>query len=185
MVKLSPEIPEVIELNRERRKQLAEIMLEYPTKIEDEEDQQEQTLGGGERMYTCLSCKRPFSSIRGKLNHLKSNPKCREVAQQETFINECKECNRTSRSPSQLKRASEIHLHTTHRGRNWRGKCQWGWYASTNRRRTRRKREKQRYLPSNRSRERRTNSRYAEKRRKSTKRREGKGEYTTTKETTD
>ena len=57
-------MPEIIELNKERRKQLAEIMLEYPTKAEDEEDQQEQT-HEEKRMYICLSCKRPFSAMRG------------------------------------------------------------------------------------------------------------------------
>jgi len=36
-------MPETIELNRERRKQLAEIMLEYPTKEDEEEDQLKQT----------------------------------------------------------------------------------------------------------------------------------------------
>merc|ERR1712112_463436 len=41
--------------------------------------------------------------MRGELNHLKYNPKCREVSQQETFISECKECKRTFSSPSQLK----------------------------------------------------------------------------------
>ena len=41
--------------------------------------------------------------MRGKLNHLNSNPKCREVDQQEVFINACAECNRTFSSPSQLK----------------------------------------------------------------------------------
>ena len=75
LVKQIPEMPEIIELNRERRKQLAGIILEYPTKIEDEEDQQEQTTEE-KRIYTCLSCEKPSSSIRGKLNHLNSNPKC-------------------------------------------------------------------------------------------------------------
>ena len=54
LIKQSPEIPEIIELNRERRKQLAEIMLEYPTKREDEEEQQGQTIEE-RRIYTCIS----------------------------------------------------------------------------------------------------------------------------------
>ena len=35
-------MPEEIELNRERRKQLAEFTLEYPTKIEEEENPTQQ-----------------------------------------------------------------------------------------------------------------------------------------------
>ena len=54
LIKQNPEIPEIIELNRERRKQLAEIMLEYPTKREDEEEQQGQTIEE-RRIYTCIS----------------------------------------------------------------------------------------------------------------------------------
>ena len=42
LIKQNPEMPGTIELNRERRKQLAEIMPEYPTKA-DEEDQRKQT----------------------------------------------------------------------------------------------------------------------------------------------
>ena len=38
LVEKNPEMPEEIELNRERRKQLAELMLEYPMKIEEEEE---------------------------------------------------------------------------------------------------------------------------------------------------
>ena len=113
LIKQIPEIPETIELNRERRKQLAEIMLEYPTKA-DEEDQPKQT-HEEKRIYTCLFCRRTFSTIRGKLNHLKHNPKCREVPQQETFISECEECNRTFSSPGQLGERQKF-IFTQHMG---------------------------------------------------------------------
>ena len=42
LVEKNPEMPEEIELNRERRKQLAELMLEYPMKIEEEENRTQQ-----------------------------------------------------------------------------------------------------------------------------------------------
>ena len=37
--KKHPEMPEETELNNERRKQLAELMLEYPTRIDAEEQE--------------------------------------------------------------------------------------------------------------------------------------------------
>ena len=54
LVEKHPEIPEEIELNNERRKQLAELMLEYPTRNDEEEQEnppREQT--EEKRCYTC------------------------------------------------------------------------------------------------------------------------------------
>ena len=94
-------MPEEIELNKERRKQLAELMLEYPTKTEEEENLiQNPTM---KRHYACLNCRNPFSAIRGKLNHRRYNPKCKEVPRHEEFTNECKDCNRIFCIPSLLK----------------------------------------------------------------------------------
>ena len=39
LVEKHPEMPEEIELNNERRRQLAELMLEYPTRIDEEEQE--------------------------------------------------------------------------------------------------------------------------------------------------
>ena len=74
LVQKYPEMPYELKLNDNRRKQLAELMLEYPTKNDEEEQEnppREQT--EEKRHYTCQNCKKEYSTIRGKLNHLEAN----------------------------------------------------------------------------------------------------------------
>ena len=93
-----------MELNRDDRKKLVEIMLEYPPGRRSQEqtgretDQQDQ-----KRKYTCLNCKRTFSAPTGKRNHVKRNHACRQVHQKETFGGRCQDRNRTFRAPSELR----------------------------------------------------------------------------------
>ena len=104
LVKNNPEMPEQLELDDNQRKQLAGLMLEYPTKEEQqdqENNQEEQT--GAKRIFTCLRCEEMFNTVGGKLNHLKNNEKCREVPQRENFGNKCRECERLFTSPCRLK----------------------------------------------------------------------------------
>ena len=55
LVRENPEMPAKLELGDLQRKQLAELMLEYPTKEEQpENNQDEQTRE--KRIYTCLNC---------------------------------------------------------------------------------------------------------------------------------
>ena len=76
LVEKRPEIPEELELNKERRKQLAELMLEYPTQTDEmEKESLTQENAGEKRYYACQNCGKPYSAIRGKLNHLENNPK--------------------------------------------------------------------------------------------------------------
>ena len=94
LVEKNPEMPEELALNKDRRKQLAELMLEYPTRADDEENptrEQEKE----KRYYTCQNCRRAFGTIRGKLNHREHNPKCKEGPQKEEFVSKCQECSRT------------------------------------------------------------------------------------------
>ena len=52
-------MPEEMELNRESREKLAELMLEYPTKTRElEEEEAEET--EQRRNYTCVNCKKSF-----------------------------------------------------------------------------------------------------------------------------
>ena len=104
LIKENPEMPKILELDDLQRKQLAELMLEYPTKeeqLEGKNNQGEQT--GEKRIFTCLNCKRTYDTIGGKLNHLRYNEKCRKAPQRETFENKCQECGRQFTSPCRLK----------------------------------------------------------------------------------
>ena len=57
LVKDSPEMPRKLELDDNKRKQLAELMLEYPTKEEqgEQENNPEEQIEG-KRLFTCLHC---------------------------------------------------------------------------------------------------------------------------------
>ena len=55
LVAIRPEIPEEMELNRESRKQIEDLMLEYPTKTRELEEEAEETEQS--RNYTCLNYK--------------------------------------------------------------------------------------------------------------------------------
>ena len=104
LVRENPVMPGKLELDDLQRKQLAELMLEYPTKEEQpelENNQDEQIRE--KRIYTCLNCEKKYDTIGGKLNHLRYNIKCREVPQREKFENKCQECGRQFKSPSCLK----------------------------------------------------------------------------------
>ena len=46
LVKDSPEMPRKLELDDNKRKQLAELMLEYPTKEEDEQENNPERIEG-------------------------------------------------------------------------------------------------------------------------------------------
>ena len=97
-------MPKKLELDDLQRKQLAELMLEYPTKeeqLELENNQDEQI--GEKRIFTCLHCEEKYNTIGGKLNHLRYNEKCREAPQRENFENKCQECGRQFASPCRLK----------------------------------------------------------------------------------
>ena len=124
LVEKSPEMPEEIELNKDRRNQLAELMLEYPTKADEKENlTREQT--DEKSYYTCQNCKKAFGAIRGKLNHLGHNPKCGKVPQKEEFVTKCQDCSRTFSNPSGLKKhrkyictqqeAEEMHVEPTYK----------------------------------------------------------------------
>ena len=79
-------------------------MLEYPTKIDEDEQEdppREQT--EEKQRYTCQNCRKIYSAIRGKLNHLDANQECRKVPQKETFVNECQECGRIFHNPYGLR----------------------------------------------------------------------------------
>ena len=94
------EMPEEMELNRESRKQLAELMLEYPTRIDKQEEAEETEQ---RRQYTCINCKMPFKTPMGKPNHLRNKPECRQVPQKGTFPNQCPDCNRTFKGENMLR----------------------------------------------------------------------------------
>ena len=84
LVAIHPEMPGEIELNRESRKQLSELMLEYPTKTRDlEEEEAEET--EQRRNYTCINCKKSFRTAIGGTNHLRDTPECRKVHQKENL----------------------------------------------------------------------------------------------------
>ena len=57
MVATHQEMPEEMQLNRESRKQLAELMMEYLTRIEKQEEAEETEK---RRKYTCINYKMPF-----------------------------------------------------------------------------------------------------------------------------
>ena len=57
------EMPEEVEINRESRKKLAELMLEYPTEIDRQEEADE---AERRRKYTCVNCKMPFKTPKGE-----------------------------------------------------------------------------------------------------------------------
>ena len=78
-------MPAELEQNRENGKKLEELMLEYPTKTEEkEEDPKEQEQ---RRHYTCIQCKKPYGAPIGKTNRHKYSPECRQVHQTEYFTN--------------------------------------------------------------------------------------------------
>ena len=85
LVKDNPEMPQKLEPDDNKRKQLAELMLEYPAK--EEQDDQEQI--EEKRLFTCLLCRGKYNDISGKLNHLVSSERCRNVPQKENFENKC------------------------------------------------------------------------------------------------
>ena len=59
LVRDNPEMPEKLELDDTQRKQLAELMLEYPTKEEQLEVENSQDGQIGEkRIFTCLHCEK-------------------------------------------------------------------------------------------------------------------------------
>ena len=97
LVARQPEMPNALELNREGREQLAELVLEYPTR---QDNQGEETMGGKRRYYTCLRCKKPFETPIAKTNHIGHSPECRQLPQKETFTNRCQERHRDFRGPS-------------------------------------------------------------------------------------
>ena len=104
LVEKHPEMPGELELNKERRKQSAELMLGYPTKTDEmEKENLTQEKAGWKRYYTCQNCKKSYSAIRGTLNHLEHNPKCKNVPQKETFISKCQDCGGTFHNPYGLK----------------------------------------------------------------------------------
>ena len=106
-----PEMPEEMELNRDDRKQLAELMREYrPKKNNQELAQQDETFPEQQRKYTCLNCNQPFSTSMGKYNHIRRRPECQKVGQKETFANKCIDCSRTFKAPVRLKEHRKIHM---------------------------------------------------------------------------
>ena len=92
LVEEHPGIPDELELGGGNRKHLSELMLEYPTKAEAQEELREQEKF---RHYTCLKCKNPPKTPMGKTNRLRKSPESRQVPQKEKFINRCPGCNRT------------------------------------------------------------------------------------------
>ena len=95
-------MPEEMDLNRERRKQLAELMMEYPTDS-GKQEQQTSEIEHTQRLYTCQKCQRGFTAIMGKTRHLEHSQECKLAPQAERFGNRFPECNRNFRNPSDLK----------------------------------------------------------------------------------
>ena len=64
LVKDNPEMPRRLELDDNQRMQLAELMLEYPTKGEqyEQENNPEEQIGG-KRIFTCLNCEKKFNTV--------------------------------------------------------------------------------------------------------------------------
>ena len=95
-------MPEEMELNRGRRKQLAELMMGYPAGKSNRENlTQGET--ESERYYTCQNCKREFGTIMGKTSHLPHRPKGDEVLQKGEFENIRQGCSRNLGYPIELK----------------------------------------------------------------------------------
>ena len=99
-----PEMPEEMELNREDRKQMAELTLEYPPGGRSQElTQQEETPPERKRGYTRLDVSRPFRSEIGKFNRTKRHPECKNASLQETCENQRDDCSRAFKSPVNLR----------------------------------------------------------------------------------
>ena len=101
LVEIHPEMTDELELNRENRKQLAEMMLEYQTKTNEQEEDppgQEQR-----RHYTCIQCKKPPGAPIGKTNRLKRSPEFRQAAQKEEFTNRRQDCRMNFRWPAEIR----------------------------------------------------------------------------------
>ena len=98
------EIPEEMELNRESRKQLAELMMEYTTRIEKKEEAEETER---RRQYTCINCKMPFKTPMRKTNRLRNKPECKQVPRKQTSPNQCPECIRTFKEQNLLREHKE------------------------------------------------------------------------------
>ena len=97
-------MPEEMELNRDDRKKLAELTLEYlPKKNSQELAQQDETMQEQRRKYTCLNCDQPFSTSMGRYNHIRRRPECQKADQKETFGNKCVGCSRTFKATGRLK----------------------------------------------------------------------------------
>ena len=93
-----------MELNRDDRKQLAELMIEYhPRKNSQEPAQQDGTLPEQQRKYTCLNYNQSFSTSMGKYNHFRRRQDCQNADQGGTFENKCSECSRAFKAPVRLK----------------------------------------------------------------------------------
>ena len=103
LVAIHPEMPEEMELSRERRQQLEERMLEYPAKTRDPEKEYESEETERHRNYTCLNCKKPCETTIWGNNRLRHTPDCGKVHQKEEFANQCHDCARTFSEPNELR----------------------------------------------------------------------------------
>ena len=65
------EMPEAMEINRESRKQIAELMLEYPTRTDKPGETEEIEL---HRQYACRKCKTPLGTPMRKAHRLRNKP---------------------------------------------------------------------------------------------------------------
>ena len=88
-------MPGEMELNKERRKQLAELTLEYPTGTSKKENMTQKFMGR-QRYYACQKCKGAFTTIMGKTRHLEHNPECIEVPQMENWKTDADAVTETS-----------------------------------------------------------------------------------------
>ena len=89
LVARHPDMPNELELNREDREQVSELMLEYPTEQGNrEEGKQEEEQ---RRYYTCIRSGKPFETSIGATNRRKRSPECRQVHRAEVFENKCQE----------------------------------------------------------------------------------------------
>ena len=98
-----PEMPKKMELTGTEIKKLAEIKMEYPTKKqknENQEQQNEPSEAGAPEIHNCIYCEETFPGRRKKRWRRNQNQECQQVPRKEEWAYECPECNRNPISRS-------------------------------------------------------------------------------------
>ena len=85
LVKTHPTMPEEMALDKERRKHMAELMLEYQTRTNKKDTGAHAAGAETQRYYTFQHCEKAYTTIMGKTRHIEHKPECTRVTQAENW----------------------------------------------------------------------------------------------------